>query len=243
MKHIFLIIILLAFFSSCSSLKFKGSVKLTHLKGGVYLVEDTYYSKENSVVYIGKEEVTVISATWTPSIAKELHKKIELITNKPIRYVVNPNFHPDRTGGNMYFKLIGAKIIATSITKSMMRLKWKERVVQMQNFDPTFPDIPLIYPDITFLGNLSLNSNKVELHYLGESHTAGGLVVYFPEEKILYAGCILKEKKGNLEDANISEYRKVLEKLKKFDAPTIISGHFSAIHGPSLINKFLDFLR
>ena len=34
--------------------------------------------------------------------------------------------------------------------------------------------------------------------YLGPSHTPDGIFVFFPEEKVLYGNCILKEQLGNL---------------------------------------------
>jgi len=46
------------------------SVVLTPLRGHLYVAEDYFYSKENSVVYVGDSSVSVIGATWTPETAK-----------------------------------------------------------------------------------------------------------------------------------------------------------------------------
>jgi hypothetical protein len=54
----------------CFSLE--GSLDLKPVRGGVYVVEDHYYFRENSVVYVGKDSVTVIGATWTPETAEIL---------------------------------------------------------------------------------------------------------------------------------------------------------------------------
>jgi metallo-beta-lactamase class B len=51
--------------------------------------------------------------------------------------------------------------------------------------------------------------------YLGPSHTADGIFVFFPQERVLYGNCILKEQLGNLDFADLSEYPKTLEKLKQ----------------------------
>ena len=71
-----------------------------------------------------------------------------------------------------------------------------------------------------------------------------GIFVYFPEEKVLYGGCILKEKIGNLAFANVGEYPKTLHKLKelKLDIRTIVAGHWSPVHGPKLIDQYLKML-
>ena len=94
---------------------------LRHLTGGVYVVEDSFYSSENSAVYIGPESVTVIGATWTPETAKLLTAEIRKLTSKLIREVVNTNYHPDRAGGNAWFRSIGAKVVSTAMTRDLIQ--------------------------------------------------------------------------------------------------------------------------
>ncbi len=79
-------------------------LELVKLTDHIYLVKDGFYYPENSVVYIGDNDVTVISATWTPATAQLLTDKIRAITGKPITGVVNTHFHLDRVGGNPHFK-------------------------------------------------------------------------------------------------------------------------------------------
>ena len=94
--------IILAFFllflPNATPLFTAPSITLKHIRGGVYLVEDSFYAAENSSVYIGKTHVTVIGATWTPETAEIVAKKIRMITSCPITEVINTNYHPDRAG-------------------------------------------------------------------------------------------------------------------------------------------------
>jgi len=55
----------------------------------------------------------------------------------------------------------------------------------------------------------------------------------------------LKEHLGNLAFANLEEYPKTLQKLQKLhlDINKIISGHWSAVHGPELIDQYLAMLK
>jgi metallo-beta-lactamase class B len=80
--------------------------------------------------------------------------------------------------------------------------------------------------------------------YLGPSHTAGDIFVYFPKEKVLDAGSILKEQLGNMAKANLREYPKTLRKLQALhlEIETIISGHWSPVHGPDLVDRYLQLL-
>lgn len=86
-----------------------ATVKLSHVRGGLYVVEDNHYYKENSAVYVGPEFVTVIGSTWTPETARELADKIRAITDKPIREVINTNYHTDRAGGMPIGSLSGLR--------------------------------------------------------------------------------------------------------------------------------------
>jgi metallo-beta-lactamase class B len=80
------------------------TVVLTPLQGHLYVVEDSFYLKENSMVYVGDSFVTVVGATWTPETAKLLVTEIKKITPKPIMEVIDTNYHPDRAGGILTLK-------------------------------------------------------------------------------------------------------------------------------------------
>jgi metallo-beta-lactamase class B len=220
-------------------------LKLVHLRGNVYVVEDSYYSQENSAVYIGEEYVTVVGATWTPETAKRLADEIAKITKKPIREVIDTNYHPDRAGGNAYFRQIGARIVSTRMTYELLRSQGDAVAASTHKAIPAYTVPPLVLPDTIYDGSFDLQSGRVKGLYLGPSHTPDGIFVYFPEEKILYGNCILKENLGNLDYANLDEYPKTLLKLQQLQLgyTTIIAGHWSPVHGPELVDQYLELLR
>ncbi|MBN2086741.1 subclass B2 metallo-beta-lactamase [Candidatus Peregrinibacteria bacterium] len=220
-------------------------MKLWHLTGGIYVTEDSYYSKENSVVYIGSQNVTVIGATWTPETAKLLANEIAKVTKKPITEVINTNYHPDRAGGNLYWNSIGSKIVSTQMTFNLLKSEWDKVVEWTRKGIPSYPKITLFLPTEIYHEDFELQNGRIKVFYLGPSHTSDGVFVYFPKEEVLYGGCILKEKIGNLDFANVSEYPKTLNKLqeKKLNIKTIIAGHWSPIHGPELIDQYLEMLK
>jgi len=229
---------------ACASSNAAAQLSLTHIDGPIFVVEDSYYQKENSAVYVGQNSVTIIGATWTPETAKLLHVEIQKITKKPIGEVINTNYHPDRAGGNAYWKSIGAKIIATQMTDELLKRDFQSVVEGTQKGFPDYPSVPLVRPTVTHASDFELQGGAVKAFYLGPSHTPDGIFVYFPNEQVLYGGCILKEQLGNLAYADVTEYPKTLLKLKQRMLPikTIIAGHWSAIHGPELIDRYLELL-
>jgi metallo-beta-lactamase class B len=79
--------------------------------------------------------------------------------------------------------------------------------------------------------SLKLNNTAIECHYLGGGHSTDNIVVWIPSEKILFAGCMVKDMQaktlGNLSDADINEWpgtiRKIIEKFPLTE--TVIPGH------------------
>jgi metallo-beta-lactamase class B len=139
---LFVVIGLVAQFAAAESPR----VVLTSVRGHVYVAEDYLYSKENSVIYVGEASVTVVGATWTPETAKLLAAEIAKITSKPITEVIDTNYHPDRAGGNAYFKSIGAKIVSTKLTSDLLDQHWNEMVHYVQRGFPSYPTLPLVSP-------------------------------------------------------------------------------------------------
>lgn len=216
----------------CTKYLQAAELSIKKLNNSVYIVEDDYFYKENSMFYIGKEYITVIGATWTNDTALILAKEIEKISNKPIKEVVNTNYHPDRAGGNAYWKSIGAEIISTQLTYDLMQKDWENSINITKKSMPHYPRLPLVLPTKILPDNFELQNGKIRAIYLGPSHTEDGIFIYFPQEEVLYGNCILKEKLGNLSSANIKEYPKTLDKLKnlKLKISYIIAGHDSPIH-------------
>lgn len=221
------------------------AITLTHLRGGIHVAEDRAYYKENAVVYIGSRHVTVVGATWTPETARLLADKIRRVTDKPILEVINPNYHTDRAGGNAYWRSIGAAIIATQRTADAMQSGWDEVVDFTRQGMPDYPKLALVMPDRVMPALFELQDSRVQALYLGAAHTGDGIVVYFPEEKVLYGNCLLKQELGNLKYADLAEYPRTLEKLKALhlDFDLIIAGHQDAVHGPQLIDHYLNLLQ
>lgn len=77
---------------------------------------------------------------------------------------------------------------------------------------------------------LDVGNEKAVTKFFGEGHTRDNVVGYFPSENIMFGGCLIKEVgagKGNLEDANVTEWSNTVEKVKKAypEAKLIIPGH------------------
>jgi metallo-beta-lactamase class B len=148
-----LTLLIILFLSYSYNLQASEIVNLKKISDKIYVVEDFYYIKENSIVYIGDEHVTLIGATWSPETAKRVAEEVRKITTKPIREVVNTDYQPDRSGGNAFWKAQDAKIISTQLTHDIMGRQWAHIVTVTQRAFPTYPKVPLTLPDTVYSGD------------------------------------------------------------------------------------------
>ena len=220
-------------------------IKVTHLRGPIYVVEDENIFSENSVFYVGPKSVTLIGTGWSPAVASLIRQKIRSITKEPISEVIDTDFNPERAGGNAYWKQIGAQVLSTKLTASLLAQRWAKQSIETRANFPDYPEVPLSLPTKTFTGDFNLQNGQVREFYLGPSHTVDDIFVYFPVEKVLYAGNILKERVGNLAQADLPSYVRTLQRLKDLHLPIdyIVAGHWSPVHGPDLVDTYLGFLQ
>lgn len=222
-----------------------GDLSLQRLSGPIYLVIDPHYVSTNSLVYVGPQSVTVVGATWTPETARELAAKIKRVTSRPVTAVIDTSPDPEWSGGNAYWKGIGAKILAVKATDDLLRSTWVERNRRACRYHPGYPVLPLVPPTDVRSDRFELQAGAVRGFYLGPSHTPGDIFVYFPREQVLDAGSILKPYLGNLADADLRAYPNTLHRLQRMHLKirTVIAGHWSAVHGPDLIDRYLRLLQ
>jgi cyclase len=79
------------------------------IQGKVYkfekIADGIYYATggSNTPVVVNDDDVLIVDDGTTPFVARALIEDLKLITNKPIKYVVNTHFHYDHTDGNQVF--------------------------------------------------------------------------------------------------------------------------------------------
>ena len=73
----------------------------------------------NHPIIVNGNDVMLVDDGTTPATARELLEDLKLITNKPVRYVINTHFHYDHTDGNQIFspdvQIIAHEYVRTAI--------------------------------------------------------------------------------------------------------------------------------
>ena len=156
---------------------------MTHqLKPNVYWVEG---GGGNSGVIIGDKGVIVVDAKTTPQGGKELLDNIAKITPKPVTTVILTHSDGDHVNGLASFPA-GITIIAHENNK-------KEQQTALAAGGRGAPPADHLPTQVVSKNkdNLKIDGVKVELLHWAPAHTSGDLVVYFPDEKVVFTGDII----------------------------------------------------
>jgi glyoxylase-like metal-dependent hydrolase (beta-lactamase superfamily II) len=84
------------------------------------------------------------------------------------------------------------------------------------------------YPSLTFSDQVTLDlvNNQIEILFIGPSHTTGSVMVFVPQEKVLFTGDILfTDYHPFLGEADIEGWIKVLYAIMAMKVDKIIPGH------------------
>lgn len=140
---------------------------------------------------VGSDGVLVINSGPTTRVARALHEAIRKVTHQPIKFVVNVNSQNHYWLGNGYFRKLGVPIIAHT---AAIRLMQEQGAGQLQLARSTYKEkaegTELTLPSEMFTERhtLRLGATEVQLLHFGSAHTAGDIVVWLPQRKILFGG-------------------------------------------------------
>ncbi len=100
-------------------------------------------------------------------------------------------------------------------------------------------------PNLTLTTRMTLyrGTREIQIRFLGRGHTAGDVVVFLPNEKIVMTGDFLTSGLSNMSDSYPEEWVASLDELKKLDFDTVLPGHGEAFTDKSKIDYFQAYLR
>ena len=205
---------------------------------GVYALLSNSPPVDNSGFVVGERGVLVIDAHFNGAMARQIQAAVREVTDKPILYLVNTNYHGDHTFGNYAFPAETRILAHRKTAEAMGNFEHeKEFLLQTVNGDRSvYADMRLRLPDVTFeryLG-IDLGGRVVELHYFGHGNTAGDTVVYVPEVKAAWTGNLILGA-GTIPwliEGNAAAYLKTIADLSAtLDIETIIPGHVMTTSG------------
>ena len=136
-------------------------------------------------------------------------------------------------------KRIGSEADSAANAKLQTQLQVAENnLASQKELRPTPPNLTL-----TTRMTLYRGTREIQIRFLGRGHTAGDVVVFLPNEKVVMTGDFLTSGLSNMSDSYPEEWVASLDELKKLDFDTVLPGHGDAFTDKSKIDYFQAYLR
>lgn len=216
MKYKLILIYITSFLLGNASAQTDKKLLIEPLTGNfyVYTTYNTYQDSKvraNGVYLVTKKGVVLFDTPWDTTQFQPLLDSIQNRHNKKVIMAFATHWHSDKTAGLEYYKQLGIKTYTTQLTDELSKKNNAKRAQFLMSKDTSFV----------------VDQYQFETFYPGEGHTQDNIVIWFPKEKILLGGCLIKgakdENLGFLGDGNKIEYANTLLKVqRKFPNPRFI---------------------
>lgn len=185
----------------------------------------------NAGFVVTRDGVVVIDALGSPALARRLLAGIRKHTDKPVTHVILTHYHADHIYGLQALKAAGAKVIAHQAAREYMnsenaRLRLEASRTELAPWIDE--DTQLVAADewLDSERELVLGGVRLRIKPVGPSHTPEDLVVYLPQEKVLFAGdLVFRSRIPYVGQADSRQWIRALDALLAFDAAVILPGH------------------
>ena len=185
----------------------------------------------NAGFVITRDGVVVIDALGSPALARRLLAEIRRHTDKPVTHVILTHYHADHIYGLQALKAAGAKVIAHQAAREYMnsdnaRLRLEASRKELAPW--VDQDTQLVPADEWLTGEreLAVGGVRLQIKPVGPSHTPEDLVIFLPQEKVLFAGdLVFRNRIPYVGQADSRQWIKTLDALLAFDAAVILPGH------------------
>ncbi|QCR24024.1 subclass B1 metallo-beta-lactamase [Pontibacter sp. SGAir0037] len=168
----------------------------------------------NGLLIDTSDGVVIIDTAWDNEQTLQLLSWVKNNLKKPVKMCIVTHAHEDRLGGVEVLHQNNVIVFSTAQTAQIALEQHNLKI------DSTLP-----------LTLVNIGQQQLEVFYPGAGHAPDNIVVYLPEQKLLFGGCFVKDATapnlGNLADADVNNWAGAIEKVQqKFPkAKTVIPGH------------------
>ncbi|TPE45582.1 subclass B1 metallo-beta-lactamase [Pontibacter mangrovi] len=186
----------------------------------------------HGLVVSTKEGAVLVDTGWGNEPTEQLLAWVKTNLKQPVKVCVPTHWHDDKMGGIDAVQAQGIPVVTSELTA----------ILAAANKAGT--------PDVTFATDtaFTLGGQRFEVYYPGGGHTADNVVVYLPQQKILFGGCLVKDGQsnnlGNTADADLRHWPNAIRNLQQRypKAKVVVPSH-----GPwgnqSLLSHTLELLQ
>jgi len=177
------------------------ALHLQHVQGNVYMLASP---RGNLTLQVGEQGLLFVDA-GPAELADEVLDQVRTLSDAPIRYIVNTDWHPEHSGGNQALFAEGETLAGGDIVNLVGSdsSRGGALIVSHENtmFRMTLPSLggsslPYgAYPTVTFRGerkDLFMNGEAIRIRHLPAAHTDGNSIVFFRRSDVISTGDIFR---------------------------------------------------
>ncbi len=191
------------------------------------------YPSHGVVVREG-DHLVLLDAAWGADATKELLVWIDDNIGLPVARALSTHFHDDRTGGVAVLDAAGIDV-------------WSHPMTQTLSAAAGNPVPPNALAALEAPGS-TVQFGTLEVLYPGGGHADDNIMVWLPEQRILYGGCAVRElatdNLGNTADADLDYWPQAIRNAQAAYPETeiVIPGHGEP-GGPELLEHMHELFR
>jgi cyclase len=194
-----------------------------------------------------------IDSGMYPSVAREFRTDIERTTGVMVTRLILTHYHGDHVFGSQIFKdgqIISSRDLATRMREVAASQWTREKLEESAKMRPDsygkldLANLEITFPTKVFDESITLRDEGYTiLVKRGGGHTADSAYVYFPEERVLFAGDLIFAQTfpwGGDSTADPDEWIAVLKEFQQLSIEKIIPGH-GPVCDLNEVQVYLDF--
>jgi cyclase len=212
---------------------------LKPVKDNVYVASGSTGS--NNGVILGTKGVIVVDTGITADSEKAELAEIAEITPKPVEAALITHSDGDHVNG--------LTVLPAGITIITQENCNKEMQAANSHPTPNAPTVPLATKMIGMKGSETIDGVRFQFFHVAPAHTSGDLVVYLPQQKIVFTGDIISGANSapypiiHLEKNGSSQgWIETTTAIVALDADTFVPGH-GDVHTKADIQQRLDAVK
>ena len=256
---IFVLLTALCFLPSAYGSPVRGLYEVQEIQPGVYVLfpedvtdpdGDPQFSRRANAGFVVTGEGSVVVNTMnTPFRARELLYEIRRLTDRPVRYVINTDAHPDIVLGNEVFVAEQSAIVSTIPAAIEMRdyardlqrrMAWNQNWRLQGRMRGIHPTLPTQTFDTEL--RIKIGGEEVRVVRVSGGHSDGDAVVHLLRQRVVFLGHLFES--GffpRLDQSDVRRWVGILRDLESWDVDVYVPAHGPA-GGKKELAEFRRFL-
>lgn len=190
--------------------------------------DNSGHNNNYSFVITGDGVVVVNSGSYL--LAKALHEEIQSITDQPVRLVINENGQGHAMLGNGYWRDQDITVLAHADAAAEFETSGHASLANLRRYGKEKAADTRVEPPSDLMTEsrvIEFGEKRIEVRWLGTSHSTGDLVVWLPDERLVISGDMAFHERllPIFEDADTKAWLESWERFEALGALYVIPGH------------------